>query len=188
VKARVLPLLALVAMPALLAACSSIEGTTAEPERRASEGLPATSLLTGEPLHEALRQLRAAAGPSVMALELTVFPERAVLQARHAEQPGTVVQYEYRDGKLAPPVEVELRGPGQLEDNLFPLEEAALAEIPSLSRQAVERVDAKHGSVHRVVVRRNLPRSSDVQLRVFVSSPARDGHVDADADGKIVDD
>ena len=37
-----------------------------------------------------------------------------------------------------------------------------------------------------VVLRRNLPLDENVQFRVYVQSPAKDGYVDADASGKLL--
>lgn len=123
----------------------------------------------------------------IVALELTIFANRVVLQAQDAKQPERVVQYEYRAGRVFGPIPVELRGPGQLSDNLFPLEEAALDSVPSMVESAIEKIDSAHGDVRYVTLRRNLPVAMDLRFRVYVTSPERDAQVFADASGRIVD-
>jgi hypothetical protein len=80
---------------------------------------------------------------------------------------------------------VELRGSGALGENLFPLSSLKVEQIPELARAAVARVDREHGRVERIVIRRNLPADEAVGIRVYVDSPIRSSHVDADARGKI---
>jgi hypothetical protein len=59
-----------------------------------------------------------------------------------------------------------------------------LDAIPALAREAVRRVDPDSGSVERVLVRRNLPESSEVRMRVYVASPRWSGHLEADHNGQ----
>ena len=58
--------------------------------------------------------------------------------------------------------------------------------FPDLVRRAVDKVDAKNGKVGYVIVKRNLPIDMDVQFRVFVKSPLKDGFVNADKNGKLI--
>jgi hypothetical protein len=141
-------------------------------------------LLTAEPLTVALAALKAKAGPAISALRLEVHPAEIVLQARDPRQPKQVVQYRYRNGKVDPPLPIELRGGAGLEDNLFPLDSVSLNKIPELARLAVQRVDAHDGQVSYVLVRRDLPDSDEVEFRVYVNSPRKSGHLDADHNGK----
>ena len=48
----------------------------------------------------------------------------------------------------------------------------------------MRRIDAENGSVDFVLVRRNLPDSDDIRLRVYVKSPRRNGYLDADQTGQ----
>lgn len=118
-------------------------------------------------------------------LELT--REHATIQVEAPNARGAVVQYEWGDGTLKGPIPVELHGSGALDTNLFPLSAVELREIPGLARAAVERIDREHGQVERIVVRRNLPTDEAVGIRVYVKSPIRSSHVDADARGRIND-
>ena len=149
-----------------------------------TEAAPGPSLLEQEPLQNALRELTRAAPKPIRALELVVTREHVVLQAQHPEERDSVVQFEYAGSAVKGPVPVELRGAGELQHNLFSLDDVALDKIPALAKTAVLRVDPADGEVTRVVVRRALPVDERVEMRLFVKSPRRDGHLDADATGK----
>ena len=93
------------------------------------------------------------------------------------------MELHYRAGKVSEPEHATLRGKGQLADNLFDAAELELHGIAELSREAVRRIDAESGTVDLILVRRNLPESEDVRLRVYVTSPRKNGYVDADHSG-----
>jgi hypothetical protein len=154
-------------------------------ERSASEPKSKRpSLLEPAPFAEALRKLEAASTPPIAALELVISPSAVILQAQDQNRPSEVVQYEYRGGKLDASRRVELRGSGDLGDNLFPLAEVNLEAIPHLAKEAVATVDPQDGQVMRVVVRRNLPFDDAIGVRVYVDSPRKAGHLDADHTGR----
>jgi hypothetical protein len=151
-------------------------------------GIARGSLLVSAAAMEVAEEaFREKLGASIVALELTIFANRVVLQAQDPKRPERVLQYEYRSGRVYGPIPVELQGPGQLADNLFPLGEAAIDSVPSLVESAIDKIDAAHGDVRYVSLRRNLPVAMDLRFRVFVTSPERDAQVYADANGKIVD-
>jgi hypothetical protein len=140
------------------------------------------ALFSNEKLTPALQALRARADGK--ALRVEVRAHELVLQAEDSSAPGTVLELHYREGKVGEAEHATLRGKGQLADNLFELDDVKLDAIPPLTREALERIDAENGNVDQVLVRRNLPESEDVRIRVYVSSPRKSGHLDADADGK----
>lgn len=130
--------------------------------------------------------LEKAGGSSVQALSLLVYPDHAVLQSQDPQSPKTVDQFVFRAGSVAGPVPVKLLGKGKLEDNLFPLQAVTLDNVPELVKAAQAKVDIPEGKVIRVLLRRNLPESMDIQFRVFVTSQRRDAVVNADKDGNII--
>jgi hypothetical protein len=144
----------------------------------ASQEMSGPSLFSQARLAPALALLQEKAGRKLLRLEIS--PRGVGMQAEDPGNPGSVVELHYRDGKVSEAEHATLRGKGQLADNLFTLEDVKLATLPELTRLAVERVDAENGSVELVLVRRNLPESDDVRLRVFVKSPRQSGHIDAD--------
>lgn len=145
------------------------------------------SLLGASALTKAMSALLVQIGGHAQVLQLLVYPDHVVVQAQDPVHPERVLQYEYRAGMVGKPQQVLLKGKGTLEDNLFPLEDAKLDVIPALAERAVSKVDAKNGKVEYVILKRDLPVDMDVKYRVFVKSPIRDGYVDADKNGKLVE-
>jgi hypothetical protein len=148
----------------------------------ASREMSGPALFSNETLAPALQALRAKADGKVLRLEIRAH--ELVLQAEDTSSPGAVLELHYRDGKVGEPEHAALRGKGQLADNLFELDEVKLDNLAQLTHDAVQRVDADSGNVDLVLVRRNLPDSDDVRVRVYVSSPRKSGYVDVDAQGQ----
>ena len=174
----------------VLAGCED-PGPVAAPDPSSSARVsaavaPGPSLFTARPLAEAIGKLEQHIGGPVRALELQVHADHLLLQAQDPKQPGNVDEYELHDGTLLDPVPVKLHGPGKLDDNLFPLHEARLDAIPGLVDAALAELGIEKAKVTHVRIKRNLPLSDDVQVRVFVSGLRKDGYVDADKDGKII--
>lgn len=145
------------------------------------------SLLTAGPLQKGVVALHEKLGKPIKTLELLVFPDHLMLQVEDPEKPGRVLQYEYRSGKVSTGIPVELQGSGKLDDNLYNLDDINLDAVPELAREAVQKVDPKNGRVSYILLKRSLPFDADVQYRVFVKSPLRDGYVDADKSGKLIE-
>jgi hypothetical protein len=152
------------------------------------EPVGTTPSLYSEPAFgRAIGELRRRVAQPVQALSLLVYSDRIVLQAKDPASSTGVVQYVYRAGVLAPPVSVKLLGGGKLDDNLFPLDAAKLDAIPRLAREAKTKSNIPEGTVSRVLLKRNLPESMDIQFRVFVTSQRRDAALDADRNGVLID-
>ena len=149
-----------------------------------SQEMSGPSFFSRERLAPALEALRAKTGGKLLRLEIRA--RELTLQAQDANAPGAVVELHYRDGKLGEPERATLRGKGQLADNLFDLSEVKLDAIPELTQLALQRIDPDAGRVDYVLVRRNLPDTDDVRLRVYVSSPRQSGFVDADRNGQLL--
>jgi hypothetical protein len=152
-----------------------------------SDGTDAGSLYTEQAFSRAVAELKKHAPAPIEALSLLVYPDHAVLQARDPAAPKTVVQYVYRGGLVAPPVAVKLLGNGKLDDNLFPLDSVKLASLPKLARDAKAKANIPEGVVARILLKRNLPETTDIKFRVFVSSQRRDATLDADQTGRLID-
>lgn len=181
----------------LAAGCDDVsaEGVLQPDTRLRPLPKPATSatpkgspLFETEPLARALEKLTHAmsAGDEnveLSLLELRAMPDKLILQAEDPKAQGRIVQWEYSNGEVKAPRTVELRGAGKLDENLFPIEGVYLQAIPRLCSIAVSHVDPQDGRVTQIVVRRNLPFSSDVRFRVFVASPRKNGQLDANRFG-----
>ena len=156
--------------------------TRSEAVSSASRAMSGPSLFSLERLKPALAALRAKTGGKLLRLEIR--SNELTLQAEDPSSRGSLVELHYRDGKVGEPEPAALRGKGKLADNLFDLSDVKLDAIPELTREAVRRVDADSGNVDLVLVRRNLPDTDDVRLRVYVSSPRQNGYLDADRTGQ----
>jgi hypothetical protein len=130
--------------------------------------------------------LRAELGPKARVLSLDARPERVALQVEDEKARGQVLEYEVKGGSLSQPVRAELRGSGSLDANLFPFRSVSLERLSEMMSQAVAKIDAGEGKVERVLLRRQLPHSSEARFRIYVESPRVSGHVDFEADGRIV--
>lgn len=153
----------------------------------ADSAAPAPNFFTRDGLEQlgaALRQ-RSDSKPSLLMLEIGIDHARAQLEA--SGRPGQIVQLEWRGERLSEATPVELDGKGTIAQNVFPLTSVELSTIPALVSAAVARIDPENGKVSHVLIRRNLPHDESIGMRVFVKSPLRDSHVDADARGKLVD-
>jgi hypothetical protein len=144
------------------------------------------SLFRDKPLSHAVAALKKRLGGQVQALSLLFYEDRLVLQAQNVERPDQVDQYVFRGGRIEGPVPVKLLGKGKLEDNLFPLDAAHLEQVPRFVVSALEQAEVPEGKVTRVLLKRNLPESMDIQFRAFVTNQRLDAVVDADKDGKVL--
>ncbi|HEX4514449.1 MAG TPA: hypothetical protein VH054_12955, partial [Polyangiaceae bacterium] len=82
---------------------------------------------------------------------------------------------------------VKLLGTGKLDDNLFLLDTAKLDAIPRLAKRAQIKANIPEGSVARVLLKRNLPETTDIEFRVFVTSQRRDAVFVADEGGNFLE-
>lgn len=153
----------------------------------ASEVKEEPNLLERQRLAPALKYLTRRFEPKTRVLAVDVDHERLKLQIEDPRQPGRVLEYEYRKDAVGEPRVVELRGEGNLDENLFPLQAVRWASLPDLLGAAVEKVDPRDGRVTRLLVCRNLPESEEVRVRVYVDSPRRPGHFDANAQGHPIE-
>jgi hypothetical protein len=185
-RARLASLGALVALLAL--GCDERSGRSSrgrsEAVSSASREMSGPALFSNDTLAPALQALRARADGKALRVEIRAHD--LVLQAEDTSAPGAVLELHYRDGKVGDAEHATLRGKGQLADNLFELDDVRLDAIPQLTREAIKRVDSENGTVSLVLVRRNLPDTDDVRIRVYVSSPRKSGHVDADVQGNLL--
>jgi hypothetical protein len=175
-------LLLALALPCCEQKADKANHTRSEAVASASLAMSGPSLFSLERLRPALGALRAKASGKLLRLEIR--SSELTLQAEDPSSNGSVIEVHYRDGKVSEPEPAALRGKGQLADNVFELSDVKLDAIPELTREAVRRVDAESGNVDFVLVRRNLPETDDVRLRVYVVSPRQNGYLDADRTGQ----
>lgn len=171
------------------------------------------SLFEGRAAVGALGQLgRAAGGPQVRCLEVTVYGDRAELQFQRPGDPANADAYRYEGGLVSGPLPVKLVGGGRLEDNLFPLAEVELEALPGLFAEALRRAGLEGGRVESLRIRREFSPLSPgtrralqeaarrgagpgpaedfpdgaVVLQLSISGTRRNATVRADAHGRVV--
>jgi len=123
---------------------------------------------------------------SARVLMLDVREHQVTVQYESKAQPGAVLEVLLEEGRTSEPARAELRGGGELAANLFALSDVALDKIPEAATAAAAQVDAQDGRITRVLVRRQLPQTDAVRLRIYVESPRLSGNVDFDASGNPV--
>jgi hypothetical protein len=176
---------AAIALSLLSASCNerAIESWLSE-EPTASSG---PSLYSDDAFSHAVTELKKRLPTPIQVLSLLVYSDHAVIQVMDPMHHGKALQYVYRAGTLSDGVVVKLLGKGKLADNVFPLEAAKVSAVPRLVREAQAKAKMPEGTVARVLLKRNLPESMDIQFRVFVTSQRRDAFFDANQDGVLIE-
>jgi hypothetical protein len=127
-------------------------------------------------------------GGEVKALDLSVYENFVKIQVQDPQKKENVDSYDYKNGIISEPVPVRLYGGGSLEQNLFKLKEVNLARIPELIDEAREKSQELEGAkVTHVIVKKELPFSNKVKIRVYLSGTRKSAWLVADADGKVIE-
>jgi hypothetical protein len=170
----VLPFLAFLALPG-----------TAAPHSRA-DASPKEPLWTAERLSKAIAAYHEALPGKIRVLDLKIYADRLHMQVQDSAKPENVDQYDYR-GRVSDPIPVKLAGHGDLDANLFDLDEVAFDRIPALVEEAVARMPMEGGKVTHILVRRGLPFTKDVRITVYMDGTRKDGMLKADAKGRVLE-
>lgn len=109
------------------------------------------------------------------------IPAGSLVQLDYIENPGAKGQPPI--GQIRGPVRIEVKGKGEVKDNLFPFSEVDLPAMARSFKIAVLSIDPEDGKVEKLVVRRNLPFGSRVRGRIFVRSPRMGGSIDVNEKG-----
>jgi len=127
-------------------------------------------------------------GGEVKALDLSVYENNLKIQVQDPQKKENVDGYDYKNGVISEPVPVRLYGGGNLEQNLFKLKEVNLAKIPELIDEAREKSQELEGAkVTHVIVKKDLPFSNKVKIRVYLSGTRKSAWLVADASGKVIE-
>lgn len=148
---------------------------------------PGPSLYTDEAFTRAMTEIKKHIPENPQVLSILFYSDHIVVQSEDPSKRGTAVQRVFKAGTVSPPVPVKLLGTGKLEDTLFPLEAVRTEAVPRLARDAQARANIPEGRVARILLKRNLPESMDIQFRVFVTSQRRDAYLDADQNANLLE-
>lgn len=127
-------------------------------------------------------------GGEVKALDLSIYENYLKIQVQDPKKTENVDGYDYKNGVISDPIPVRLYGGGNLEQNLFKLKEVNLAKIPELIDEAREKSkDLEGAKVSHVIVKKDLPFSNKVKIRVYLSGTRKSAWLVADASGKVIE-
>ena len=123
------------------------------------------------------------------ALELVVYPTYAKCQLVDPKIPDQADEYFVRNGALESKRPIKFTGKRPTKESLaqvgFALGEVDFKLIPTLIKDAKERLKLEDPKVSHIIIQRFLPFSSDVRFRVYVNSVRRNGSVEYDIKGKM---
>lgn len=131
-----------------------------------------------------------AIGPSIQAVEVSVYPDYAILEARDADTPHHVDRWHYeRDGDLLDPDPVSLTDQDEADLDLvaFPLGSVAWDRLPALVDEALAGTDVEDPTSIYVYVARDRPTTEAVRWRIYVSGARSSGWLLADARGTVLE-
>jgi hypothetical protein len=176
-------------MLALGAAASGCENATGAVQRRSdalADAMPSTrTSFERSEVRRWLGVVRRVVG-SARVLMLDVREHQVTVQYESKAQPGAVLEVLLEEGRTSEPARAEVRGTGDLAANLFSLGDVALDKIPEAATTAAAQIDAQDGRITRVLVRRQLPQTEAVRMRIYVESPRLSGNADFDTSGNLV--
>jgi hypothetical protein len=127
-------------------------------------------------------------GGEVKVLDMSIYENNVKIQVQDPKKTENVDSYDYKNETISAPAPVRLYGGGNLEQNLFNLKEVNLAKIPALVDEAREKSQELEGAkVTHVVVKKDLPFSNKVKIRVYLSGTRKSAWLVADASGKVLE-
>lgn len=163
---------------------------------------PPTPMFEPKAASRALAMLRDHIGKPIQALDVAVFPSHIRVQLQPPAEPGAVVTYEVRGGKVGGPVPVQVSGGGGVSSSLFTIEADHLEHIDEMVRVTERELTATSGREGKadggagplvrgaradyVSLARDLPFSRRLLFRVFVSGAETSGYADFDPKGKLL--
>jgi len=124
-------------------------------------------------------------GGEIKITKMRIYEDYSEIQAQNPQKPENVDRYTYRNGALEKVVPVQIIGSGNLEDNLFKLNDVAIEKIPELVREAMERSkDLENPKI--LVVQIVLSTTGIPQILVNVNSTRKNAMMTCDFKGNII--
>jgi hypothetical protein len=143
-------------------------------------------LFTGTAIATLIDEIAVANGVEPMQiLSVLVYPEYLTAQVQGPDGEESIVEYRWA-GQLEPATAAPVAPDGDVAAALFGSDDVAWSAIPALVDAAPAAVSIDGGLVTHLDVKRSLPFSDDVRIRVYVSGPGGDGFVDGDAAGSMI--
>jgi hypothetical protein len=137
-------------------------------------------------LRQALDALQRAAGGRLLMIQLVLYPEYAILEARDPGQRENVDRYLFRAGKVDAPSPVMTTANVDLESKTFLRSQVVFEAIPRLLREAPARLAiAGARPTHVIVERDTVFAGGAVVIRVYAGTARRSGYVEYDGQGTL---
>jgi hypothetical protein len=137
-------------------------------------------------LRAALDGLEEAAGGELRLLELVLYPQYAIAQARDPRQPANVDRYLFRAGTVDPPVPVMTFPGTNLDAETFTRADVTFRDVPRLLLDARSRVGIRRAQVTHVIIERDTVFSGGaVIVRVYAGTDRSSGYVEYTAGGRF---
>jgi hypothetical protein len=160
--------------------------TTTPPAPDDPTAVQVGELFSGTAIATLIDEIAVANGTEPMQLlSVLVYPEYLTAQGQGPGVEETIIEYRWT-GQLEPATPVQVAPGGDVAAGLFGSDEVAWSAIPALIEEAPAAVSVEGGVVTHVDVKRSLPFSADIRIRVYVSGPGGDGFVDGDAAGSMI--
>jgi len=160
--------------------------TTTPPAPDDPTAVQVGELFSGTAIATLIDEIAVANGTEPMQLlSVLVYPEYLTAQGQGPGVEETIIEYRWT-GQLEPATPAQVTPGGDVAAGLFGSDEVAWSAIPALIEEAPAAVSVEGGVVTHVDVKRSLPFSADVRIRVYVSGPGGDGFVDGDAAGSMI--
>lgn len=171
---------------ALVAGCSPGDDATTADTGGTGGGDSLLEVGIGEAIEAWEREL----GDGIEAVDVTVYPDYAILEARQPDALHHVDRWHFqRDGELLDPDPVALtdEDEGALDLEAYPLDSVSWDRLPALVDEALVAADVEEPESVYVVVARDRPTTEAVRMRVYVSGPRSSGYLLADARGNVLE-
>lgn len=128
---------------------------------------------------------------SCRALDINIFPDRAMVEMQDPKAPLEANQFEIRGGLVGAPTPIKFVGDKptveSMAESSFDLEkDVSWPALAGMVKETNTRLKASSPTATHIHIQRALPFSKDVKVRVFASGERRNGFVDFDATGKVL--
>jgi hypothetical protein len=176
-----------VAVAAVVAAACGGSGTGSSGDGGIRVG---SANLLDDGIAGAIAAWKDAIGPSIQAVDVTVYPDYAILEARDPDVPRHVDRWHYeRDGDLLDPDPVSMTDEEEnaLDLEAFPLDSVSWDVLPALVDEALVATDVEDPTSTYVTANRDRPATEAVRLWVYVSGERSSGWLVADARGNVLE-
>ncbi|MDH6574540.1 hypothetical protein [Kitasatospora sp. MAP5-34] len=170
-----------------LTGCSAVTAATKSVTSAAGSK---SDMFTAPAMTQALQAIAGKVGASLMkVLEIDLTNVSMDIQAVDPAKPAEVNDFTFRDGSVQTPRPVDISGsdPGALEQNIFDSTTIKPDVLAKLIVDAAPASKIEGAQVKTLVIKRNTPFSTDMQILVNVDGTRATKQVRAKLDGTVTE-